>query len=81
MLNPGKKESCLNDAMLYEINYANTLALEKFPSEGCGMQTAAYHAERELDELMYQDSGMFRDQQFARADTIMLKSPYSGMRS
>lgn len=76
MLNPGKKESCLNDAMLYEINYANTLALEKFPSEGCGMQTAAYHAERELDELMYQDSGMYRIRQFDRANAVLLRTTY-----
>lgn len=76
MLNPGKKEAGLCDAMLYEINCANSLALEKFPSEGCAVQTAAYHAERELDALMYQDSGIYRVRQFAKADSVSLRTTY-----
>ena len=38
--------------------------------------TAAYHAERELDTLMYQDSGIYRDRQYERANTVILQTMY-----
>lgn len=67
---------CLKDPLLYEINYQMSMVLNKFPEQDGQLRigTAAYHAERELDTLMYQDSGMFRDQQFAKANTIMLQT-------
>ena len=44
------------------------------------MGTAAYHAERELDTLMYQDSGLYRNQQYQRADIINLQTMYEEIR-
>lgn len=67
---------CLEDSLLYEVNYETSMVLERFPDEGSrvSLGTAAYQAERELDSLLYSDSGMFRDRQFAKADSITLKT-------
>lgn len=69
---------CLEDRRLYEINYPESLNLEKYPEENSqiSMGTAAYHAERELDSLMYQDSGMYRNRQYSKANTITLQTMY-----
>ena len=40
------------------------------------MGTAAYHAERELDTIMYQDSGIYRNQQYGKANAVMLRTMY-----
>ncbi|MGN0331047.1 MAG: YceG family protein [Kineothrix sp.] len=69
---------CLRDSLLYEVSYPNSLALGRFPQESTEVQmgTAAYYAEQELDSLMYQDSGMYRNQQYGRAVSITLKTMY-----
>ena len=56
---------CLEDKLLYEVNYPESLAITEYPEESSQVKigTAAYHAERELDTLMYQDSGIYRNQQ------------------
>ena len=48
--------------------------MEMFPTASSQRRvaTAAYQAERDLDSLMYQDSGMYRNQQYARAETVTL---------
>ena len=40
------------------------------------MGTAAYHAERELDTLLYQDSGVYREGQYKKASVINLRTMY-----
>lgn len=69
---------CLNDRFLYEINYGQSLTVDHFPreDEGLRMGTAAYHAERELDTLMYQDSGIYRSQQYGKAASLTLQTMY-----
>lgn len=69
---------CLQDKMLYEQKYPNSLEVDEFPEENGDIQmgTVAYHAERELDDLMYSDSGMYRNQQYGKANTIILKTMY-----
>ena len=54
------------------------MKVERFPKEGqdIRMGTAAYHAERELDEVMYQDSGIYRNQQYDRAVAVSLQTMY-----
>jgi len=79
ILNPNlNTKCCLEDKLLYEINYRDSLTVEKFPRENSDirMGTAAYHAERELDELMYQDSGIYRNQQYGRAVSVTLQTMY-----
>lgn len=69
---------CLDDKLLYEINYQESLAITVYPEENSQirMGTVAYHAERELDTLMYQDSGIFRNQQYGKANIICLQTMY-----
>lgn len=69
---------CLTDNLLYEMNYKDTLAVSRFPQDGADVQigTAAYHAERELDALLYQDSGIYRNKQYTKADSVVLQTTY-----
>ncbi|WP_432628093.1 YceG family protein [Brotaphodocola sp.] len=69
---------CLSDSLLYEVNHPCSLAIRAYPEEHSGVSvgTAAYHAERELDSLMYQDSGLYREQQYAKANAVVLKTMY-----
>ena len=79
ILNPNLNNKCvLEDSLLYEINNVNTLAISKYPAENSDVHigTAAYHAERELDTLMYQDSGIYRIQQYNKANTVSLQTMY-----
>ena len=79
ILNPNQDTACcLSDKLLYEIHYTESLAVEHFPNEGREVQmgTAAYHAERELDTIMYQDSGIYRNQQYGKANAVMLRTMY-----
>ena len=69
---------CLEDKLLYEINYSESLPVMRYPEQNSQVKigTAAYHAERELDTLMYQDSGLYRNQQYVRANVINLQTMY-----
>ena len=77
ILCPDRNEHCmLEDTLLYEINYETSMKLDQFPEQNAQLHigTAAYHAERELDTLMYNDSVIFRDRQFVQANTISLQT-------
>jgi hypothetical protein len=52
------------------------MVLREFPEQNAQLHigTAAYHAERDLDDIMYNDSGIFRNQQFNKANTIKLQT-------
>ncbi len=79
ILNPNLNvKCCLNDTLLYEINYIDSLVVDKYPREDTEIHigTAAYHAERELDTVMYQDSGMYRNQQYSKAMSLTLRTMY-----
>ena len=69
---------CLTDRLLYEVNYQESLVVNKFPQENSEIHigTAAYHAERELDTLMYGDSGLYRNQQYSKAVSVTLQTMY-----
>ena len=82
ILDPDRSAAfALEDKLLYQMNFTETLHLQRFPQENTEvrMGTAAYHAERELDTLMYQDSGLYRNQQYQRADIINLQTMYEEM--
>lgn len=74
----GGASSVLRDSTLLEIRYEATMAAESFPTEQAQtrVSTAAYQAERELDTLMYQDTGLYRSQQYAKAETVTLQTMY-----
>lgn len=76
---PSLSENCLvSDPLLYEVHHSESLNVSRFPRENRGLQagTAAYHAERELDTIMYKDSGIYRDRQFIKANTLTLRTMY-----
>ncbi len=72
------KKCCLEDTMLYEINYTESLALGQYPEDNSQavMGTVAFQAERELDTIMYQESGIYRNKQYAKAGIINLQTMY-----
>lgn len=63
---------------LLEIRYTNSVSVTAFPSAPAKMKvsTAAYQAEREMDTLLYSDSGMYRDKQHTKADIVTLQTMY-----
>ncbi|MBD5546831.1 MAG: hypothetical protein HDQ97_05480 [Lachnospiraceae bacterium] len=69
---------CLEDKLLYEVNYAESLSITRYPEESSQVRigTVAYHAERDLDTLMYQDTGIYRNQQYGKANVINLQTMY-----
>lgn len=69
---------CLSDSLLFEKNEMESLEVDRFPRENTQLQmaTAAYHAERELDSIMYQDSGIYRNQQYMKAVSVTLRTMY-----
>ena len=69
---------CLEDKLLYEVNNPESVNLTRYPEDNGQVQmaTVAYHAERELDTLLYQNTGMYRTRQYALANAISLKTTY-----
>lgn len=79
IINPNLNVTCcVEDSLLYTITYQESMTLEHFPTANheVHMGTAAYHAERELDTLMYQDSGLYRDYQYKKANAVTLQTTY-----
>lgn len=79
ILNPNLNTKCiLEDNLLYEVNYPNSLVVDNYPQDNAGLHigTTAYHAERELNDIMYQDSGIYRNQQYSKASSISLQTMY-----
>ncbi len=77
ILCPNLNSHCaLSDDSLYEINNQTSVNVDTFPEQNGDLRiaTAAYHAERDLDQIMYNDSVIFRDQQFSKANTITLQT-------
>jgi len=54
------------------------LKVNEYPTDGnnLSMGTMAYNAERDLDTMMYSDTGMYRDMQFSKANIIKLSTTY-----
>lgn len=78
ILNPSNDSSYeIESERILEINYEEAIYADKFPKEtDIRMGTAAYHAERELDNILYNDTGLFRNQQYKTANTITLRTMY-----
>lgn len=79
VLNPNlNARCCLEDALLYEIKFPESLSMDRYPQQSADVQvgTVAFHAERELDGLIYQDTGMYRNRQYGKAVAITLQTMY-----
>ena len=66
----------LEDTCLYEVNYRYSMQVEHFPKAYVQVDTAAYQAENELNTLLYQESGIYGNQQYKKANTITLQTMY-----
>jgi len=80
ILTPDKtNQHCLlEDDLLYAVHYDNSLSITHFPTDISEIRlgTTAYHAERELDTMLYQDSGIYRNQQYAKANAVTLRTTF-----
>ena len=80
-VSPEKTDAFQNSALpriWMEAVFENELPLEPFPQreEKIRARTTAYYAERELDNLLYNDTGMFRNRQFARSQPVTLRTTW-----
>lgn len=68
----------LQDKFLFEQIYEDSMPMQKFPTrvDNIKFGTTAYNAERELDTLMYRDTGVYRKNQFKKAIPIRLETTY-----
>lgn len=76
-MDPRQTEGCvLTDKLLFERVYMHTLPLEHFPTaaDSTSYSTAAYHAEQELNQTLYQDSGLYRSHQYQKATVVSLQT-------
>ena len=76
---PNLNQTCvLRSDTLLEITGTESMPPMSFPrqSGNLTMHTAASYAERELSSVLYEDTGLYRNQQFARADAITLQTTY-----
>lgn len=66
------------DPLFYAKKYQNSLKRKKFPLDINSMrfETVAFQAEQELNTIMYQDTGIYRNRQFKRAIPIPLQITY-----
>ena len=64
--------------LFFAKNYSNTLQRTKFPVkiEDVQFGTVAYQAEQEINTLMYQDTGIYRNQQFTKAIPVIIQNTY-----
>ncbi len=72
------KPCALADDMLLELTGEESLDATKFPRDDATLRlsTMAASAERDLDALLYADSGIYRNRQFARANAVTLRTTW-----
>ena len=76
---PNLERPCaLSDDMLLELAGEESLEVAHFPRDDATLRlsTMAASAEKDLDTLLYADSGIYRNRQFARANAITLRTTY-----
>lgn len=73
-----QKKCCLQDPLLFEKRYSESLPISNFPTEINDVQfnTVAFQAENELNSVLYADTGLYRNRQFKKADPILLHTTY-----
>ena len=68
----------LKDPALLDLHKEQSLPMTDFPVEPSQMRvrTAAYQAEREMDSILYQNTGLYRARQHQKAETVTLQTMY-----
>lgn len=69
-------EEIENNSVVIELE--NDSEMFCFPQKAVKVKkaTTAYQAERELDSILYEDTGLYRQRQFIRSQTVTLKTIY-----
>ena len=76
---PNLEKPCvLADETLLELTGEESMDASKFPRDDATLRlsTMAAHAEKDLDSLLYADSGIYRNRQFVRASAVTLRTTY-----
>ncbi len=79
VLVPNLNNNCiLTDNNLKEFVYETSLDVSSFPvsNSSASVGTVAFYAEQELGEILYQDSGLYRNRQYGKASSVVLKTMY-----
>lgn len=79
VLAPNLNQVCqMKSDQLLEITGTESLPVTKFPRQSGNLQmrTVAAHAENDLTSILYTDTGIYRNRQFAQAETITLQTTY-----
>lgn len=79
VLLPDLNASCvLKDPALLDLHKEHSLPMTDFPVEPSQMRvrTAAYQAEREMDSILYQNTGLYRAKQHQKAEAVTLQTMY-----
>ena len=68
----------LKDPALLDLHREHSLPMTDFPVEPSQMRvrTAAYQAEREMDSILYQNTGLYRARQHQKAEAVTLQTMY-----
>lgn len=68
----------LKDPALLDLHKEHSLPMTDFPVEPSQMRvrTAAYQAEREMDSILYQNTGLYRARQHQKAEAVTLQTMY-----
>lgn len=68
----------LKDPALLDLHKEHSLPMTDFPVEPSQMRvrTAAYQAEREMDSILYQNTGLYRAKQHQKAEVVTLQTMY-----
>ena len=68
----------LKDPVLLDLHKEHSLPMTDFPVEPSQMRvrTAAYQAEREMDSILYQNTGLYRAKQHQKAEAVTLQTMY-----
>ena len=68
----------LKDPALLDLHKEHSLPMTDFPVESSQMRvrTAAYQAEREMDSILYQNTGLYRAKQHQKAEAVTLQTMY-----
>ena len=66
----------LKDPALLDLHKEHSLPMTDFPVEPSQMRvrTAAYQAEREMDSILYQNTGLYRAKQHQKAEAVTLQT-------
>ena len=77
ILCPSENDKCmLEDGKLFSVTYDEFLNIYELPKtpDDAVIGTVAYHAEQDLTNILYDNTGMYRQMQYKHADTLKLQT-------